>query len=190
MILFISFAPPERDRRNECHPSTHGCDCDSALKNIRLDPTPLDERLPIIDYILGQLILDRCGPYAFVRRVRSTGQVRDAVPTEVNLDLMPQPFPIPIGSTIFTDLSPSDARHDCVTSFTGHLERLAYLTPGAFGVIPSISPTTSGRGSPDPRADPETRSARAGPQSGQEKIARCEASGYTGKYVRGVWSPL
>ncbi|MEQ1604298.1 MAG: hypothetical protein ABL999_05460 [Pyrinomonadaceae bacterium] len=124
------------------------CECGSDLKNINLGPFPTDGSLPLVDHILGQLILDRYGPYAFARRIRSTGSTRDAVEAVVNFDLSPQPVPIPVGRRRSGSLSISDARHDCLASLTSYLKRLADLASGAFGLISNSSPTTLGRGSP------------------------------------------
>lgn len=124
------------------------CENRPHLLHLNLDPTPVDTRLPFVDHILGQLILDRCGAYAFARRIKAFGTPRDAVRTEANFDLSPTPFPVPFHRRAFSSVSLSDICRDLAASLTFRIEHLAELATKSLGLIPGFSPTTLGRGSP------------------------------------------
>ncbi|MFT3746386.1 MAG: hypothetical protein QM785_19100 [Pyrinomonadaceae bacterium] len=124
------------------------CESRPDLLHITIEPTTVETRLPLVEHILGQLILDRYGAYAYARRIKAFGTKRDAVRAEANFDLSPQPFPVPIDRKTFRDVSLSELSSNCVASLTQNLRYLANLASNIYGLFSVTSPTTLGRGSP------------------------------------------
>lgn len=124
------------------------CENRPHLLHLNLDPTPVDTRLPFVDHILGQLILDRCGAYAFARRIKAFGTPRDAVRAEANFDVSPTPFPVPFHRRAFSSVSLSNLCRNLAASLTFRIEHLAELTASALRHVSRFSPATLGRGSP------------------------------------------
>ncbi len=117
--------------------------CRQTNLKVSLGPFARDERLPMVERVLGLLIESRYGLDRKSELLPEFGGALQAAP-DVSLDLFPQPFPIPVGRRPFSEPVGSVELHRSRKS----VARLADLTNNILPKFAFCSPSNLGRGSP------------------------------------------